>query len=709
MQMESKTWYPARGIILVTLMLAPLTGCYFWESDSSAAAEHSRGTPVSALRLYNLKNCDDYRAHLSESLFRSWTQGYLIAADDGGVVADSRADAPAGGGAEQSKSVPDGVSQTNVQEFGVDEADLVKTAADGTLYILQGEALYIEKGFPPENLTRRSRLDLGVATSSLYLDEAGHRLVVFANYSEMLMEMKAIASVGFPSYKNRSQVIFIDVQNPDAPVITARLHLDGYQLDSRRVGERIHLVSRFENPVPAPLLEDKEFERLVQRYIEAQWQANDKGGNNQNLAELEQQIQTRIDQALQAVDVQQLLPMGTWDRQGEIVSMPLLTCEAISRPQVEGRAGLQVVSSFDMSGDRLLSSAITGDAWEIYGRPDALYLAQTSGNWWWSSTTKAQTVIHKFAVSEGSPEYLATGAVDGWIKDQFSLSEYDGYLRLATTTTEFDAAAQSRNSSNALFVLQDTGAGDLAPVGEVRDYGLGETIFSVRFLETRAFVVTFRRIDPLFSFDLSDPQHPRLAGEVEIPGFSTYMHPLDDQHLLTIGVAGDAGGAGNQLQLQVFDVSDLSDPKRVFSHIPQNGDQGYSWSEAMYNHLAFNYYAPRKLLVLPLTSYDRGWNGSFSGFALFHVDAGQGFSDLGRIDHKDLAYQSICEQGNVSPDMYPYYCNQEGYVYQATPRRSVIMTAADETYLYTISNAGLKASDLVMPNTALGSDTFTIF
>ncbi len=696
-------------LLLLGLMTWLMTGCYLWDSGHSDHYPDGKSTPLPALRLYSLSNCDDYRKHLEESLFRSWTQGYGYV-----LEGDVAMDAPnnANSEAAQNKTTPDGISQTNNQELGVDEADLVKTAADGTLYILQGSHLYVEAGFPPKDLKRRASLDLGVPTDKLYLDDTGHRLVVIASGGGYAMAgrstrpMTTVQSFA-PAY-SQYQVIFIDIAVPEQPVVSGRLYLDGWQVDSRRVGQRVHLVSRFENPMPEALTLDKEFWRLLQQYQEVRWNQVDKGTSDPQLAQLEQQLRARISSALDTVAVAQLLPQAKWEHNGETQTLSLLSCQDISRPQVEGRAGLQIISSFNMDGGNLQSTAITGDAWEIYGRPESLYLAQRSDFWWWTDAGKEQTVIHKFNISDGVARYQASGVVDGWIKDQFSLGEQDGFLRLATTSLLVGTDGQ-RTPSNDVFVLADTGNGDLAVHGAVRGFAPGERIFSVRWVKSRGYVVTFRNIDPLFTFDMSDPAQPRLAGEIEIPGFSTYMHPIDDTHLLTIGNGGNANGATNGVQLQLFDVADLAHPRLAFSHIPVGDTDGYSWSEAMYNHLAFTYYAPRKLLVIPLTAYTPNSGQSFSGFALFRVDTDAGITTLGWVDHKDLAYQGLCAPGILSPDQYQQNCTEGGYVYFAWPRRAVIMTAADRTYLYSISNAGLKATDVEAPDQGLGSDAFDIF
>jgi uncharacterized secreted protein with C-terminal beta-propeller domain len=168
------------------------------------------------------------------------------------------------------------------------------------------------------------------------------------------------------------------------------------------------------------------------------------------------------------------------------------------------------------------------------------------------------------------------------------------------------------------------------PVGELRGLAPGETIYSTRFLGDRGYMVTFRQVDPLFVFDLADPAEPTLLGELKIPGFSEYMHPLeDDLHLLTIGFDGTDDGQITGLALQIFDVTDPTDPK--LSHKQVISEQWSGWSEALYNHKAFTLY--RDVLAIPFEGYD-DVNGVYgSALRLFRVSSSEGITELGSIDH----------------------------------------------------------------------------
>jgi hypothetical protein len=280
--------------------------------------------------------------------------------------------------------------------------------------------------------------------------------------------------------------------------------------------------------------------------------------------------------------------------------------------------------------------------------------------------------------------------VDGWVGSSFQLGEHEGVLRVATNRDEFDPDTGSRRQDNHLFVLEDDGAGTLRTIGEVRGFAPGETIFSSRFLGSRGFVVTFRQIDPLFAFDLSDPRDPRLVGELEIPGVSTYLHPLDEDHLLTIGLNGDEQGVDWRVRLQIFDVQDLARPRLVHALVPDFGPAGETWSPATYDHLAFNYFDAAGMLTIPVQYRGESDADHFSGFASFAVSLQDGITELGRMDHGDLARTEYCEgSGGQSRRMA---CMQGHYLEAAMPSRAVGGVIGGEHFLFTVSDVGIKVA-----------------
>jgi hypothetical protein len=282
------------------------------------------------------------------------------------------------------------------------------------------------------------------------------------------------------------------------------------------------------------------------------------------------------------------------------------------------------------------------------------------------------TRIHKFDIrtNPGRALYRASGEVPGWLLNQFSMGEHEGFLRVGTTEEQTPPVDPSGMSNN-LFVLEQK-ASSLDIVGEVRGIAAGEQIYATRFLGDVGFMVTFERIDPLFTFELSDPTNPRLLGELEVPGYSSYIHPAGDDHLLTIGQ--DAENMGDfawfqGVQISVYDISDLADP--ILNDMEIIGTRG-TGSEALHDHKAYNYFPPRKVLAFPIRVHEGGQGGSdfgelvFSGFQIYDVDLSQGYTLRGQIDHDDFYAGGDCHHQWM--------------------RRTIIMGDS----IVTISNAGMK-------------------
>jgi uncharacterized secreted protein with C-terminal beta-propeller domain len=676
--------------ILAGAVLAS-AGCTSQAKSTAAPGSEERDRTLAALQLKPSSGCDDLKGYLEASwLERLISPPIIYLRDGGGGPVALEGAVPA----DAAQALPDDVSQTNTQEAGVDESDFVKADRDGNIYAVRNGFLVVEQGFPPRDLREISRVDLGADGHAMYLDEPNRRLVVVAS-NRLSYPVPLAASdpaVILPEPVNPKIVlIFIDVADPAAPEITDRLSLDGYTVGSRRVEDRIHLVSRLWIPLP-PVLEDNQPIRdLVARYQTALYE-----GRTDDADRLELEIRVAIHAAVSSLDVDALLPQAARVREGVESSLRLLSCGDVYRPEVQLDPGLLVVTSVDTDGGNPSAVGVMNNAWLMYASREHLYVSQSSGGWWWSGSEAQQTAVYKFGLSGGRPTYLATGRVDGWVKDQFSFSEYQGHLRVAATEDRVNPGTGQWEPVNHLVVLKDAGTGTLVATGSVRDLARGERIFAVRFLDDRGYVVTFRQVDPLFAFDLSNPSDPVLKGEVEIPGFSTYVHPIDRDHLLTVG------RSGNNVQLQIFDVSDLANPRRTHQHVPSGA--AFSYSGAEYDHLAFTYYGPRNLLVIPLVTSDAA--ADFSGLAAYRVSLAAGFTELGRVDHADLAKEAYCSEIQPDETWRSDACANGWYLWGAAPRRSVVMTSGDATYLYSVSDIGIKATAIDAPGVVLGRVLF---
>jgi uncharacterized secreted protein with C-terminal beta-propeller domain len=248
--------------------------------------------------------------------------------------------------------------------------------------------------------------------------------------------------------------------------------------------------------------------------------------------------------------------------------------------------GFLSVSSIDVTNqDPAEVEAIAAQGFITYMNDSALFLAASDYN--------GNTTITKFRIDGMKVGYAGSGTVDGTLLNQFSMDEYEGNLRVATNTWDV---------GNGLYVLDDS----LNVIGSVTGLAKGESIYSVRFFGDKGYIVTFRNMDPLFVFDLKDPKNPKLTGELKIPGFSNYLHPVGEDLLLGIGAETfeiyqkDAEGnevvIGNRqggIKVSLFDVSDMGEPKEISKYVA-----GYagSYSEAFYNHKAIMFDSESKIV-----------------------------------------------------------------------------------------------------------------
>lgn len=275
-----------------------------------------------------------------------------------------------------------------------------------------------------------------------------------------------------------------------------------------------------------------------------------------------------------------------------------------------------------------------------------------------------RTSIHKIDIDGLEISYSGSSEVSGYVLNQFSMDEFNGNFRIATTTGNLFGNFES--SSNYVYILDE----DLQIIGELSDIARGERIYSARFLGEKAYMVTFRQVDPLYAIDLSEPKSPKVMGYLKVTGFSNYLHPIGEDLLLGIGRDATEEGKQKGLKISLFDVSDFNNPRELDSYIVESE---YSYSEAEYEHKAVLFDDKRDLLVIPVSySQQLGdkweyWQGAFV-FSITNSDV----SLKGKIDHK------ITEQDNgerIGAD--PYYGTISGYVSRALLIENIIYTVSD--------------------------------
>jgi uncharacterized secreted protein with C-terminal beta-propeller domain len=239
------------------------------------------------------------------------------------------------------------------------------------------------------------------------------------------------------------------------------------------------------------------------------------------------------------------------------------------------------------------------------------------------------TEIHGFDISSPSAtSYVGSGEVEGYILNQFALSEHEGKLRVATTDTPQWWGTQPQGQSQSFVTVLD--AGSLGEVGRVGGLGAGQQIYAVRFIGDVGYVVTFRRVGPLYTIDHSTPSKPRVAGELEIEGYSAYLHPVGKDLLLGVGQDAGSDGRVRGTQVSLFDVSDPAKPARVAARALSDG----SSSDVEFDHRAFLWWGAKDLAVVPVSAYGDGSRAPFLGAIGFGVTRAA-ITERGRIQHPD--------------------------------------------------------------------------
>jgi hypothetical protein len=672
----------ARVLFIAWSLALALAAC-----SDGGSTESGAGSPSDPLALTSFSGpaCDAYEAYITDSFteqFLTPIRCLAIGPCPLFLGLPETSGAVSAGGDTGIASAPERVSQTNTQEEGVDEADIVKSDSLGNLYVLTGRRLVILDAFPPAGLDQRPQavLDLGAGDNNFYasdffLDEPNRRLV-------------ALGST-FDTASGSTVSVIVDVSDPAAPLETMRLSVDGFPLTSRRIGARVHRVARYDIPLPASIYDDSDLQGLREDYFRAL-----ADGREADAAEIKEKIRSRIGDIVHLSGATAYLPrVRTKDTESP------LACSDIAHPQVQTGMGLVVLESFDTDGSRHAADAVVNNAHLVYASASNFFLAQNSIGWFFVPDQPDETAIYRFSLSaDGPPVYQGFGRAPGSVINPYSLSEQAGHLRVASTETRFTGSGVQ--TENHLTVLRSTGT-QMPVIGDVSGFDPGEMIRGARFAGDRGFVVTFRQVDPLFAFDLSDPAQPRIADELKIPGFSSYLMPLGGDYLLTIGRAGDEQQLNGHVAIQLFDVRDLENIQQVSEIDPAAGDGSYSYSSAEYDPHAFSYFSDAVqssvpgILSVPLQAF--GSTGAFAGFLVVRVDpsAKAPLAELGRIDHRDLVPPDPCSK---NPGFYPS-CEPS---YLAEPRCSVFTQDANGSYLYTISALGVKANSAADPSQELG-------
>ena len=478
-------------------------------------------------------------------------------------------------------------SGTNVQEVGVDEADIVKTDGRRIFAMSAGNLVVVDAA-------RREVL------GSVLLP-IGESAELFLDGDSLLAVQQAGGRGGSPPY---TAVHRIDVRD-GAPEIVETIRVEGSYVSARSVGGTARVILRSQPPQDFPFVFPA-------------------GPDSESIAE-EANRATML-----ASTLEDWLPAYSHTSPDGTTTEGLLPpCEQMHTPTVFSGFGVTTVLSVPVDGaiDPAAASSVLAPGEIVYASPKSMYVSTTtwidpssdeaSGIDWNQLRAEFRTNIHRFDISDPTEAvYTASGSVRGEIHNQFALSEHAGHLRVVTTSGDWSTASESW-----VRVLAESG-GRLTEVGSVGDIGRGERVQSVRFAGDVGYVVTFRQIDPFYTIDLSDPAEPAVVGELKIPGFSSYLHPLGNGLVLGVGSDADENGRVTGAKVSLFDVSDLADPREVSVWTAPSG-----WNDIGWDHRAFLWWGPEQLAVIPVT-VDYEWSGA----VVLHIADGT-ISEAGRIVH----------------------------------------------------------------------------
>jgi inhibitor of cysteine peptidase len=659
--MEKKTTQIA-GILIVSLLVCASLVAVITLSPLDKGAY--------TYKLNTFDSYDDLRSFLEKRISSGGSAGRLYGpsvmfAKDSGAAAEN--DASALGG-----EVPPSYSTTNVQVAGVDEPDIVKT--DGTyLYVVANQTVYIIRAYPVFDAAILAQVKItNVSISNIFI--RGDRLVVFGNtgwnYAYPLLEGDVKIDIAYPGMGwggvTQTAVNVYDLSERAAPTLVKEVRIDGYYFDARLIDEYVYLVAT-----------ENTYHILY---------AVDETNYTLNVPQISIDNETKSISAddIYYVDVPELS-----DTMTHVISLNLDTNDVVEKSFMLGSSQTMYVSR-----NNIFLASLHYPYYPLLYRTGAE-----------SSTADDQetTILHKISIDTGAVTYIAQGEVPGHILNQFSMDEHNGFFRIATTSG--NNWMEGSQTSNNIYILDDT----LQQVSKIENIAPGETIYAARFLGDRAYLVTFVQVDPLFCIDLSDPYNPQILGELKIPGYSEYLHPYDETHIIGIGKEVDPSIDADKvhtpgavyytailgLKLALFDVSDIEHPVEETKIVI--GNRGTD-SPALYDHKAFLFDREKELLVIPvslyeipeetldsvndsgITTFESDWGQfTFQGAYVYHLSLENGFDYQGRITH-----QSPEQQQN----------SRESGWYWGSSSTDITRTLFIGDVLYTISDSMVKMNDL---------------
>ena len=716
-----KVTKPLTALLMVLLMsLSGCTSAVDNEDDSGYTIVpvdledrvlRSAGSPS----LVSYLDCEELEFELKSSIEEETRTNLLQAVEEvyyyGGMwmeddmeVAESSADSATSSPKVRQQGTD--FSGTNNQEQGVDEADFVKT--DGYhIYFVDNGLLHIMDVPEFGQIEHASTTQIEGNPVAMMLNE--NSLVVVSTVSSWNIDPndKLAESMGWGGdwYGWRTSILtkftVFDVSNSSEPEINRELYIEGSYMTAREVSGSVRAVTHTWMDIPDL--------RTWLNYPNGYWDSDVTEEERLNMREVAAvEAINHNSEVLDEITLQQILPQVHERIGDEIIThhMSGNDCSDFTAPEGALNRGYTSIFTIDLTSEDFDYEAdhIVGNWPLVYASEDQLIITENAWDWWWfwdNDNLDEATNIHTFDISQpGTTIYSGSGRVEGTIQNQFSISEYEGVVRVATTTGQWgrwwmDNPELMESHVINLIIAEDEQSGEssLREIGRVDGIAYNETIWSARFVEDRAYIVTFENMDPLWTIDLSNQTSPRIMGELEVPGVSTYIHPLSDDAILTIGLGpGDEEtGLGldwGKTRISLFNVSNFSNPQltQALSMSPvedPNDGWSWAWSEATWEHKAFQYWAPKEMLAIPMNTYR---------YDYYYDDAGKyhyNYDWVSKLMIVNVTENGLEKYGEVDHSQF-YESDENRWWSSYNIRRSIFMG----DYIYAISHGGITVTSL---------------
>lgn len=479
-------------------------------------------------------------------------------------------------------------SKTNVQVENVDEADIVKT--DGEyIYYIANQCVYIIKADSLEEVFKIDISDNDVSFNPTELYINNNKLIILGNTYEkenIIISQNETKDYAYVKTKNTAEANVFDITQKEDPKLIREVVLDGTYQNSRMIGNNIYFISS-KSAYYSENMKDDEILPSIKV-----------SGDD-------------VEECTNVISAEKIVHFPGDDTNQYIMV-----------------AGFNIESSKEISVETFL-----GASDNIYVSKNNLYISVIN-----YESNDVSTQIYKFNLNDSQITLQGKCRVLGNINNQFSMDEYDGYFRIATTTED------GKNTTNQLYIFDN----NLNEISKIENIAEGERIYAVRFIGKVGYIVTFKQVDPLFVIDLSDPNNPTIKGELKIPGYSSYLHPYDATHIIGIGYNVKSNGYGGvtntNIKMSMFDVSDLKNPVEMFN---VNIGEDYAYSNIFSNHKILFYKKSENLIGFPVTYRDYNSYNDKDGFTLFKIDMENNkFEKYGEI------LQKINYQKNIKRAIY---------------------------------------------------------